>query len=122
MPERKTGFFSWVDGAPPEGYRAPRTTVTAASTLVQLRSAAPAPVTIVTGAYGAQVLEPLVDDLSSAARAEVSLLVVDNRFFGGNIAVTGLLTGADVARALDAVSPAGTALDVLADVVFWNRD
>jgi NifB/MoaA-like Fe-S oxidoreductase len=28
------------------------------------------------------------------------LLVVPNRFFGGNIAVTGLLTGTDVAAAL----------------------
>jgi NifB/MoaA-like Fe-S oxidoreductase len=98
VPERKTGFFSWVDGAPPEGYRAPRTAAT--STPVQLRPSAPAPVTIVTGEYGAQVLEPLVGDLSSAARAEVSLLVVDNRFFGGNIAVTGLLTAADVAATL----------------------
>jgi hypothetical protein len=39
------------------------------------------------------------------ARA-VRLLPVANRFFGGNIAVTGLLTGVDVARAL-ADEPAG---------------
>jgi hypothetical protein len=87
---------------------------------VQLRPSAPAPVTIVTGEYGAQVLEPLVDDLSSAARAEVSLLVVDNRFFGGNIAVTGLLTGADVARALDTVASTGAARYLLPDVVLSN--
>ena len=82
----------------------------------------PAPVTIVTGEYGAQVLEPLVHDLSTAARADVSLLVVDNRFFGGNIAVTGLLTGADVARALDAAptSTSGTARYLLPDVVLSN--
>ena len=71
------------------------------------RTSTPAPVTIVTGEYGAQVLEPLVDELATAARADVSLLVVDNRFFGGNIAVTGLLTGADVARALDAAGATG---------------
>ncbi len=29
------------------------------------------------------------------------LVPIANRFFGGNIAVTGLLTGADVGRALD---------------------
>jgi NifB/MoaA-like Fe-S oxidoreductase len=33
----------------------------------------------------------------------VRLVPVENRFFGGNIGVTGLLTGADVARALDGV-------------------
>jgi hypothetical protein len=30
----------------------------------------------------------------------VQLLPVENRFFGGNIGVTGLLTGADLARVL----------------------
>jgi NifB/MoaA-like Fe-S oxidoreductase len=79
---------------------------------------APAPVAIVTGAYGAEVLAPLVDDLGAAASAEVSLLPVDNRFFGGNIAVTGLLTGADVARALGSVGADTRVL--LPDVVLSN--
>ena len=113
----RAGFFSWVDGAPADGYRAPRLAVT---TPVLLRPSTPAPVTIVTGEYGAQVLEPLVHELSTAARADVSLLVVDNQFFGGNIAVTGLLTGADVARALDAAPTSGAARYLLPDVVLSN--
>ncbi|MFN8036111.1 MAG: DUF512 domain-containing protein [Acidimicrobiia bacterium] len=59
------------------------------------------PVTIVTGAFGARVLESLLPVLRSAAgERSVELLPVGNRFFGGNIGVTGLLTGADVADAL----------------------
>jgi putative radical SAM enzyme (TIGR03279 family) len=118
VPERRTGFFAWVDGAPADGYRAPRGPLT--SSPVMLRTSTPAPVTIVTGEYGAQVLEPLVGELATAARAEVSLLVVDNQFFGGNIAVTGLLTGADVARALDAATPSDDARYLLPDVVLSN--
>ena len=50
----------------------------------------------------------------------MSLLVVDNQFFGGNIAVTGLLTGADVARALDAARHVGRRAYLLPDVVLSN--
>jgi putative radical SAM enzyme (TIGR03279 family) len=89
----RAGFFSWVDGAPAEGYRAPRT----APGAVTLRPRRSAPVAILTGAYGARVLEPLV---ASLERDDVRVLAVENRFFGGNIGVTGLLVGEDVARAL----------------------
>jgi hypothetical protein len=60
-----------------------------------------APVTILTGALGARVLAPLVPDLPG----DVRVLPVDNTYFGGNIGVTGLLTGADVARALADAPP-----------------
>ena len=43
---------------------------------------------------------------------------VPNRFFGGNIAVTGLLTGPDVAHALESIDP--TARVLLPDVVLSN--
>ncbi len=46
--------------------------------------------------------------------------MVDNQFFGGNIAVTGLLTGADVARALDAADTSEHARYLLPDVVLSN--
>ena len=39
-------------------------------------------------------------------RDDVRVLPVENRFFGGNIAVTGLLVGDDIARVL-AGEPAG---------------
>jgi NifB/MoaA-like Fe-S oxidoreductase len=60
-----------------------------------------APTAIVTGEYGAAVLGPLVDDLG---RGDVRIVTVRNEFFGGNIAVAGLMTGEDVARTL-AVEP-----------------
>jgi NifB/MoaA-like Fe-S oxidoreductase len=91
----RPGFFAWVDGAPADGYRAPRATSGA--------PAAPgaAPVAILTGEYGAAVLTPLLPALTRHAGVPVRVLPVRNRFFGGNIAVTGLLTGADVADALE---------------------
>ncbi|MGH8978774.1 MAG: DUF512 domain-containing protein [Acidimicrobiia bacterium] len=92
----RSGFFAWVDGAPADGYRAPRA----------VAGSAPhpddAPITILTGELGAQVLEPLRAELPGT----VEVLPVPNEFFGGNIGVTGLLTGADLARVL-ADRPAG---------------
>ena len=66
-----------------------------------LRPRPDAPVTVLTGTYGAQVIGPLV-----AAGADAEVLAVANGFFGGNIGVAGLLTGADLAPAL-AGAPAG---------------
>ena len=60
----------WVDGAPAEGYRAPRTDAGDPGR----RRRAPAPRTrsrpsaILTGAYGARVLAPLLDDCGSGRR------------------------------------------------------
>jgi hypothetical protein len=53
-----------------------------------------APVTVVTGTYAAPVLSPLVEPFGAR------VLPVTNDFFGGNIAVAGLLAGEDVAAAL----------------------
>jgi len=95
------GFFSWVDGAPAAGYRAPRTDGSAPYRHEDTWAGEPrepgdrSGVAILTGEYGAAVLDPLVRDL-----AHVRLVPVHNSFFGGNIAVTGLMTGIDVARAL----------------------
>jgi putative radical SAM enzyme (TIGR03279 family) len=111
------GFFAWVDGAPAEGYRAPRAVPApspAPSPAPQIddwrhyasaQSSIPvtvlprrdAPVAILTGEYGARVLEPLVDELG---RPDVRVLPVRNEFFGGNIGVAGLLVGEDLARVL----------------------
>ncbi len=91
----KAGFFSWVDGAPAEGYRAPRAVPSVASP----GDAAGAPTAILTGEYGAAVLGPLVDSLG---RGDIRIVTVRNEFFGGNIAVAGLMTGEDVARVLAA--------------------
>jgi putative radical SAM enzyme (TIGR03279 family) len=116
----RTGFFAWVDGAPAEGYRAPRIDSPVDSTRVVLRArgGSPAPVGILTGEYGARVLGPVADDLAAAAGAPVRVIPVPNRFFGGNIAVTGLLTGADVAATLADAPPDERYL--LPDVVLSN--
>jgi putative radical SAM enzyme (TIGR03279 family) len=95
----RTGFFAWVDGAPAEGYRAPRASETEVTLTFRSR---PQPVTILTGELGAQVIEPLLPELRAHAPVDVDLLPVQNTFFGGNIGVTGLLTGTDVAAALAA--------------------
>jgi hypothetical protein len=63
-------------------------------------------VALLTGGYGARVLEPLLPALSEAAGVPVRTLPVPNRLFGGNIAVTGLIAGADAAAVL-AEAPAG---------------
>jgi hypothetical protein len=95
----KSGFFHAVDGAPADGYRAPRHDGDGADAGV----IGDAPVGILTGEYGARVLSPL---LTRLRRDDVRLVPVANRFFGGNIAVTGLLVGEDVAAAL-AAQPEG---------------
>jgi putative radical SAM enzyme (TIGR03279 family) len=104
--EGPSGFFRSVDGAPAAGYRAARTTASAASAgaagRVTLRARRGAPVTVLTGGYGAAVLGPLL----ASATSNVEVVTVHNRFFGGNIAVAGLLTGPDVAATLGDV-PAG---------------
>jgi Fe-S oxidoreductase, related to NifB/MoaA family len=110
----RSGFFAWVDGAPATGYRAPRTS---ALNVVDARSAdrTDAPVVILTGEYGARVLEPMVPTLTKLSGVAVSIMPVANSFFGGNIAVTGLLTGADITGALAGV-PADARI-LLPDVV-----
>src|SRR5262249_19878052 len=90
-----SGFFAWVDGGRAAGYRARR---------VGAAGGAPgrdraAPIAILTGEYGARVLAPLV---ATFGRDDVRLVPVRNEFFGGNIAVTGLLVGADLTRVLAA--------------------
>jgi putative radical SAM enzyme (TIGR03279 family) len=95
----RSGFFAWVDGAPAEGYRAPRAQMPKTTGTVSLRPSASAPVAVLTGEYGARVLAPLVEQLGAR---NVRLVPVPNRFFGGNIGVAGLLVGEDLSRALHA--------------------
>ena len=87
------GFFQWVDGAPADGYRSPHGAA-ARSGPVARRTARE--VALLTGEYGARVLEPVLPALAEAAGRRAGV-PVPNRLFGGNIAVTGLLAGADVA-------------------------
>ncbi|MDG1878815.1 MAG: DUF512 domain-containing protein, partial [Acidimicrobiales bacterium] len=102
----RAGFFAWVDGAPADGYRAPREGSPAAAvsigaaepTPVSLSARRDAPTGVLTGALGAPVIEPLV---ASVGRPDVRVIPVPNEYFGGNIGVTGLMVGEDVARVLE---------------------
>jgi putative radical SAM enzyme (TIGR03279 family) len=93
----RPGFFAWVDGAPSSGYRAQRFAATSS------RPEGGAPIGILTGEYGARVLAPLV---ASLGRDDIRLIPVVNDYFGGNIGVSGLMTGTDLTRVL-ASEPAG---------------
>jgi putative radical SAM enzyme (TIGR03279 family) len=93
----RPGFFAAVDGAPAAGYRARRADGPSAPADEEI------PMAILTGEYGARVLEPVLEGLG---RSHVRLIPVVNRFFGGNIGVAGLLTGSDLADAL-ATQPVG---------------
>jgi putative radical SAM enzyme (TIGR03279 family) len=90
------GFFSWVDGAPAAGYRATRAEGPRAQTDDRSGPDRRTPIAVLTGEYGAAVLEPLLRDRGPRVR----IVPVHNAFFGGNIAVTGLMTGADITRVL----------------------
>jgi putative radical SAM enzyme (TIGR03279 family) len=96
----QAGFFHWVDGVEGEGYRAPRTdpgTEAPTVTPVALRPTDRRPIGILTGPLGAGVLAPL---LENCGRDDVRLLPVANRFFGGNVGVSGLMVGVDIDRVL----------------------
>lgn len=55
-------------------------------------------VTLVTGVLAATTIAGALNACDAVGK--VRLLVVPNRFFGGNVTVTGLLTGADIAAAI----------------------
>ncbi len=87
----RPGFFQSVDGAPAIGYRAPHGAPPATPAGPTGR------VVVVSGGYAAPLLGSL---LAKSGFTDVDVLAVTNRFFGGNIAVAGLLCGEDVASAI----------------------
>jgi NifB/MoaA-like Fe-S oxidoreductase len=103
----QAGFFAAVD-APPNpaaytGLRARACNSDTEASPLRLSARRNAPIGILTGEFGARVISPLVDDLR---RPDVRVIPVSNEFFGGNTAVTGLMVGHDLQRAL-ADQPAG---------------
>jgi NifB/MoaA-like Fe-S oxidoreductase len=106
----QAGFFAWADAGEElgTGYRAPRnpaegTGLRRTPGTVALRPGRRAPVGVLTAPYGAAVLRPLIAALE---RPDVRIVEVTNEFFGGNIAVTGLMVGEDLRRVL-AAEPEG---------------
>ena len=107
-----SGFFAWVEGAPAEGYREPRTTAVTLST----RPKKSTPIGVLTGSLGAQVVGPLIEAAETSAPTRV--IPVENEFFGGNVGVTGLMVGEDLQRVL-AAEPEGDRY-LLPDVCLSN--
>ena len=101
----QAGFFAAVDTAQPLPPN-PAQYTSLRSTPISL-SAKPAaadgdrPVAVLTGEFGAQIVEPLLRSIDSAAR----VVTVRNEYFGGNTAVTGLMVGEDLQRILAAEPP-----------------
>jgi putative radical SAM enzyme (TIGR03279 family) len=85
------------------------------STVSQTES--PARPAIITGTLFAPVLQALLARARMLDRARV--LAVENQYFGGNVSVSGLLTGADIIRELKGIGP--PAVCVLPDVAL-NAD
>jgi putative radical SAM enzyme (TIGR03279 family) len=99
---KQSGFFASVDVASPTDYV--RVVNPAAET--GLRSSVPVPVSlrvrnqvvdkpiaIVTGSYGATIMRDVMREQSFD---DVAVLEVENRYFGGNTAVAGLMTFEDI--------------------------
>jgi putative radical SAM enzyme (TIGR03279 family) len=94
----RSGFFAAVDlPSNPAAYTGLRSDATATAAPVSLGVRRDAPVGVLTGELGAPVIAPLLAQLD---RDDVRVIPVANEFFGGNTGVTGLMTGADVARVL----------------------
>ena len=104
-----TGEWRSIPAAPAWGYRAPRTLG-----VRDVTTQPGGPVVVVTGEYGARALEPVLDRIERMARRTVRLLPVPNTFFGGNVAVAGLITGEDVKTTIAADGEA--ALYLIPDV------
>ncbi len=99
MDKLGTGFFQSVDGAPAWGYRADRggdDTIVSGDEIM-----------IISGEYATPLLRSLLDD---HGYHDVSILTVVNNYFGGNIKVAGLMTGADISHALQTVGDSVTLL------------
>jgi NifB/MoaA-like Fe-S oxidoreductase len=90
-----TGEWRAIPSAPSEGYRAPRHTGSDPA------AAEAGPVGILTGSYGAASLQPLLPQLERLSGRSLRLVEVENRFFGGNTAVAGLLVGSDLRHAIE---------------------
>ena len=99
----QSGFFAAVDAPPPNPAAYTGLRAGSHGPTLRLSPRKDAPIGILTGEFGAQVIGPLV---ASLQRPDVRVIPVRNEFFGGNTAVTGLMVGADLTRVL-AAEPAG---------------
>ena len=117
-PAPQPGFFAWVDGAPAEGYRRPGRRPSAdprrdarrrtgGGAAVALRPRRRARSAILTGALRRPGARPRWSP--ALDRDDVRVIPVENRFFGGNIGVTGLHGGRGPGPGAGRPSPRATA-------------
>ena len=90
----QAGFFAWVDGAPADGYRAPRIDSPALAVAVGRSASDAGRAQAPSQCAGRRadrarsarpVLAPLLAEID---RDDVRVIPVPNRYFGGNIGVT----------------------------------
>ena len=91
-----TGAWNEVPAAPAEGYRELRPDFSSG------RDRPDGPVVIITGDYGARVFADVLPRLEALSGETLRILAVRNDYFGGNVAVSGLIVGKDVTAAIDA--------------------
>ncbi len=91
-----TGAWNEVPAAPAEGYRETRPEFSSGEVRTD------GPVVILTGDYGARMFADVLPRLETLSGERLRVLPVTNDFFGGIVAVSGLLVGSDVAAAIDA--------------------
>ena len=91
-----TGEWRTIPAAPAIGYRETRPERGGE------RSKSDGPVVIITGEYGARMFNEILPRLERLAERQLRVLQVPNDFFGGNVAVSGLLVGGDVVASLRA--------------------
>ncbi len=60
--------------------------------------------TLLTGTLFAPVLQPLIEDLNVRFGAQLTVVGVENNYFGGDVSVAGLLTGGDLLAAQEHIS------------------
>lgn len=65
-------------------------------------AAKPVRIALVTGVLAASFMSEVVNQINGLAAVEADLVIVENDFFGHGITVSGLLTGEDICRALEA--------------------
>ena len=93
--DKPSGFFASVEGAPPLGFRAPRSDTSVEDESVN--EVSKTSIAVLTGELGAEAIRPLIESLD---REDVRIVPVENNFFGGNVGVTGLMVGEDLIRVL----------------------
>ncbi|MBJ7368600.1 MAG: DUF512 domain-containing protein [Ilumatobacteraceae bacterium] len=103
---KQSGFFASVDVSSPTDYvrvvnpaadTGLRSSVSVSVSLRSRKQLVDKPVAIVTGSYGATVMR---NALREQNFADVAVLEVENKYFGGNTAVAGLMTFEDIHRVL----------------------